>query len=177
MENRGKLNRTCNGVNKTLFVQKSVRSLPTARPRAMNVILAPTPNRGFGHQFWAAMVGLDAAASFYNATGTEGQVLLDAGFWAEKSFPGQREQKSNRLRLPLVAGDGGRARGSRTCQPACRSARGIANYCHRAERKQRCASTSTAVKSRSHTWSVPPMTLVFLMSHVFSPETWGGWGS
>ena len=46
----------------------------------MNVILAPTPGKGFGHQFWAAMVGLDAAASFYNATGTEGRVLLDAGF-------------------------------------------------------------------------------------------------
>lgn len=55
----------------------------------MNVILAPTPGKGFGHQFWAAMVGLDAAASFYNATGTEGRVLLDAGFWAEKSFPGR----------------------------------------------------------------------------------------
>lgn len=68
--------------------------------RQITIVLLPTRDKGFGHQFWAATTGLDAAASFWNADAfsllrnNRSLLLLDASFWKMSSHPGRQSKRA-----------------------------------------------------------------------------------
>ena len=67
--------------------------------RPITIVLLPSSGKGFGHQFWAAMTGLDAAASFWRADAfsllrNRSMLVLDASFWEVASHPGRQSKRA-----------------------------------------------------------------------------------